>query len=554
MPDRLIIGGGFSTGNEMKRIGWCLVVVLFGMSTVWSASAKEKPQVAAALAPSHGYVYVAFPKGGGDAITVVPAGSKKELRIDTPAPAVGLPAAHAFGKWLPAGRYRLARWGLLPWRDGIEFDVQAGRVTDLGELMPVNVGGYQFVVLPIPHPEHAGSLAEAMKPIASVLLDATPIPAAPTAVSAPIMIGQPTSGLGLVADLMLAYERKVNKPSSRDALLATRDPQPFLQLLRQTTAPLQDEPARLADGTLLFPADLGTVRKRTPEGEWSSLGMDTLRQILAVEYEDGRLLAGSDDGRIRESRDGGRTWSVLKTLGRLESIIDIDSMGEYRVVATTERFDDPDAPRGRGLVVAMKGVPSVRLRVYAGRSADLGDLQLAKEFTLTPEDQIGWLGARGQIADGHYYILAGNQLHRLEIAGGQWRAITPGARVSSHRVDPVSGVVTALWSQGAFSKVHISTDRGETWTQIGRPPYIISDVQMDAADRGWSSRWNMNAFGGVWETYAFAPAKNDWDKSGEAPFNCRLMRVAADLPILCFDSGARVFALRDGAWEIEFAP
>lgn len=538
----------------MKRIACCLVVMLFGVSTVWSASAKEKPQDAAALAPSHGYVYVAFPKGGGDAIAVVPAGSKKELRIDTPAPAVGLPAAHAFGKWLPAGRYRIARWGLLPWRDGIEFDVQAGRVTDLGELMPINVGGYRFVVLPIPHPEHAGSLAEAMTPIASVLVDPTPIPAATTAVSAPITIGQPTSGLGLVADLMLAYERKVNKPSSLGALLATRDPQPFLRLLRQTTAPLQDEPARLADDTLLFPADLGTVRKRTPDGEWSSLHMDTLRQILAVEHADGRLLAGSDDGRIRESRDGGLTWSALKTLGRLESIIDIDSVGEYRIVATTERFDDPDAPRGRGLVVAMKGVPSVRLRVYAGRNADFGDLQLSKEFTLTPEDQIGWLGARGQIADGHYYILAGNQLHRLDIAGGQWRAITPGARVSSHRVDPASGVVTALWSQGAFSKVHVSSDRGETWAQIGRPPYIISDVQMDATDRGWASRWNMNAFGGVWETYAFASAKNDWDKSGEAPFNCRLMRVAADLPILCFDSGARVFALRNGAWEIEFAP
>jgi hypothetical protein len=538
----------------MKRIGWCLVVMLFGVSTVWSASAKEKPQVAAALAPSHGYVYVAFPKGGGDSIAVVPVGSKKELRIDTPAPAVGLPAAHAFGKWLPAGRYRIARWGLLPWRDGIAFDVQAGRVTDLGELMPVNVGGYQFVVVPIPHPEHAGSLAEAMTPIASVLVDATPIPAAMTAVSAPITIGQPTSGLGLIADLMLAYERKVNKPSSLDALLATRDPQPFLQLLRQTTAPLQDEPARLTDGTLLFPADLGIVRKRTPDGEWSSLRMDTLRQILAVEHADGRLLAGSDDGRIRESRDGGSTWSELKAFGRLESVIDIDSMGEYRVVATTERFDDPDAPRGRGLIVAMKGVPSVRLRVYVGRRADLGDLQLAKEFTLTPEDQIGWLGARGQIADGQYYILSGNQLHRLDIAGGQWRAITPGARVSSHRVDAASGVVTALWSQGAFSKVHVSTDRGETWALIGRPPYIISDVQMDATDRGWASRWNMNAFGGVWETYAFAPAKNDWDKSGEAPFNCRLMRVAADLPILCFDSGARVFAFRDGAWEIEFAP
>ena len=69
-----------------------------------------------------------------------------------------------------------------------------------------------------------------------------------------------------------------------------------------------------------------------------------------------------------------------------------------------------------------------------------------------------------------------------------------------HRVDETTGVLSALWSQGAFSKLFVSTDRGDHWTQIGRPPYVINDVQMDSTERGWASRWNMNAFGGVWET------------------------------------------------------
>lgn len=545
------------------------ILFAMGLMLALPATAKEKPQVPAELAPTHGYVYVAFPKGGGEAITVAPVAGGKDVVIDTPAAATSLPAAHAFAKWLPAGRYKIKLWGVLKWPitpafgppdkpasdwpDGLEFDVQAGRVTDLGDLMPVNVGGYQFVVVPVPHPEHAGSLAEAIKPIAAVLKDSTPVPYTMTSVSGAITIQQQSTGLGLIADLLLAHDRKVNKPSTQDALIAAKDPKEFLRLLRGITPPLQDEPARLDDGTLYFPADLGQLRKRTPDGQWSSLGMDTLRQILAVEYANGRLVAGSDDGHLRASRDGGATWAELKALGRLESIIDIDHADGTWIVTSTEKFEDSKAPRGNGLVAAARGTPSVRLRVYTGRSDDLADLALSKEFVLAPKDQAGWLGARGQLAGGRYYVLAGTALQRLDLASGQWKTITPGARISSHRIDPTTGVVSALWSQGAFSKVHISSDHGDTWTQIGRPPYIIHDVQMDSADRGWASRWNMNAFSGVWETYTFVPAKNDWDKSGEAPFNCRLMRIAPDLPVLCFAPDASILGLHDGKWEAEFS-
>ena len=529
------------------------IILALGTLLAASTAAKEKPQVPGELAPTHGYVHVAFPKGGGDVITVVPVAGGKGLKIDTVAPAVSLPAAQGFGKWLPSGRYRITQWGVFQWPAGPEFEVQAGRVTDVGDLMPVNIGGYQFVVLPIPHLERAGSLTEAVKPIAAILKEQAPVPFAITAVSPAITIGQKPTGLGLIADLLTAYDRKVNKPSTLEALKATKDPDSFLRLLKGMALLSQDEPARHADGTLYFPADLGQLRRRSPNGQWSNVSVNTLRQILAVESADDRLVAGSDDGHLRSSSDGGTTWEELKAFGSLESIIDIDHSGEAWVVTTTERFDDPNAARGSGLITAVKGTPSVRMRVYIGYRDDLADLTLSREFTLAPKDQIGWLGARGQLVKDQYYILAGTALQRLDLASGQWKAITPGARISSHRVDSETGVVSALWSQGAFSKVYISSDHGDTWAQIGRPPYIINDVQMDGVDRGWASRWNMNAFGGVWETYAFVPAKNDWDKSGEAPFNCKLMRIARDLPVLCMAPDASILGLHDGKWEVEFS-
>jgi len=516
-------------------------------------AAKEKPQVPAALVATHGYLHVAFPKGGGVVFSVVPVTGGKPVKIDTSAQTLPISHAQAHGKWLPAGRYRISAWGDTDWDAGLEFDVQAGRATDLGDLLPVNVGGYQLVLVPIAHPEHEGALMVATEPFAALLTGGEPIRAHFTEVSPAIALDQQRSGMGLVADMLVAYDRHRNKPSLLEGLKAAKEPATFLRILRTLTPPLQDEAARMADGALYFPADLGQVRRRTPDGEWSSLGVGTLRQLLAVEADGMRLLAGSDDGHLYESFDGGMSWTVLKMLARRETVLDIDHDEQHWLITTTESFDDAGAPRSSGLLAAGKSTPSLTLRVYVANHSDLSDLALSRQFVLSPKDQIGWLGARGQLVDGRYFIVAGNTIQRLTLATGQWSALAPGPKVGGLRVDSATGLLTALWSQGAFSKLYVSADHGDSWAQIGRPPYVIHDVQMDDKANGWASRWNMNAFGGVWETYAFAPDKNDWVKSGEAPFNCKLMRVAKDVPTLCFAPDVSILSLRDGQWQVEFS-
>jgi len=41
--------------------------------------------------------------------------------------------------------------------------------------------------------------------------------------------------------------------------------------------------------------------------------------------------------------------------------------------------------------------------------------------------------------------------------------------------------------------------------------------------------------------------------TGEAPFNCKPMRVGIEAPVLCLAADSSIFALRDGSWKVEFS-
>lgn len=137
--------------------------------------AEAAPKQPAELVGTHGYVHMSFSKGGAGALFVSPEGGGREVRIDAFAPVPPLANIQSIGGWLPPGRYRIARWGMLEWKDGPVFEVQPCRATDLGDFIGVNVGGYKMVLMPITDPDHRGALEAAVAPFASLLKNPTPL-------------------------------------------------------------------------------------------------------------------------------------------------------------------------------------------------------------------------------------------------------------------------------------------------------------------------------------------------------------------------------------------
>jgi hypothetical protein len=531
--------------NGFARLALALALVVSG--TVLAKA--PPPQSAEQLASTHGYVFVSYPRGGTpDLLAVAPVQGGKKVKLQ-PRDDAG---KSAFGLWLPPGQYRIAAWADTEFPDYVPFEVQAGRVTDLGSLVTFNVGGYGYVVLPVRHPEVAHDVDAAIAQYGSLLTSPEPLRWLPQAPPKALTLSTPATNLGLIADLLLAHERKVNKPSINKQLQAATTVEEFFRLGRSALPPLAEEFAQGPDGALYFGADLGQVRVRRPDGTWASLDTGTLRAVMSVEVKDDLLVAGTRGGELRGSRDGGQTWRVLRALSPDESIVDIDRADGRWLLTTLHRsapFLQEVPPQGILMSVAQY-IPD-RVNVYTARQDDFSDLAPAGDFALDPKKLLSWLGPLPAATATHYYVGTYPELQRLDLASMAWQKITPPTEVSGFHVSPVSPTVVAFKAWGAFSKVFVSADGGDTWTKIDRPSYPIMDVVMDTPATGWATRINMGAFQSKVALAAFDGKL--WADRIDAPPGCARVLFGADrTPTYCVTTAGSILARTGSQWDVEF--
>ncbi|PMQ03057.1 hypothetical protein DyAD56_20255 [Dyella sp. AD56] len=511
------------------------MALLFGGQLCAASSAEQS---AAELAATRGYVYVYFPKDIGTIeVRPVDGGPNRKLAPRTDE------GGKAYGAWLTPGDYRISKWNSYDWGDYPTFKVEAGRVTDLGSLVPVNIGGYELVVLPVRDAEDAHAIDGALQQYASALTSLDPIRWNPPSPPKPIDLQlKVTPGLGLIPSLVMAHDRKVNKPSTVAALKNATSNEEFLRLARSIARPMYSHPAEDGQGNIYFGADLGQIRVRHEDGTWSGLSVDTLHSVSGVAFVEGSLYAGSDNGVLRSSDDSGKHWSDIRTFGDDQAIIDIEHEGNAWIVATAHQVLQPS-----GVVAADQIV------VYVSPQGGLEKLEKSREFPLEKQMPGSWGGAMGQLVHGAYFINTHKGLYRYDLAGQQWKTISPPTNVSTHHVDPATGTVSVLLNKGALSKVFVSEDKGGSWKEMKRPPFVTADVQFDNPGMGYAIRAEPGAFKVTWEIYTYSRGAPDWAKQVDAPFQCIPMRASASMPIICILSDGSILSQREQDWYVEFS-
>lgn len=504
----------------------------------WSAAPAADPKL------SSGFVRVSLPQlelGGG--VSLRGAGSAKPVRLVRD-PSLG---AHSFAAWVPAGEYQLE--GLVS-TDGspyLPIPVRAGQMTDLGAIVQVQLGGYESALLAIEHPEATADLHRAQEKMAGEIPGETLV-WRPKAAPKSNQAGSPSAGLGLIVDLLSAYDRRVNKPPLSKQLKGATTTEELYRLAKLTVAPSTEQSAVDDQGNLYYGADLGQLRVRGAGGEWRSVDTGTLDSITAVAASGRQLVVGTAAGSIRVSDDAGETWRQASQLPAGDIVIDVDRVGEHwlLLVATTARNDR---------------LPMLRcaneIKVYS-TPADPGELSFLHLVTTAKAAPLrlgGMSDPFAGVVSGQYYLVnAQSEVHRLDAASMQWTSVKPLPTVSSIQVGGTPGVITALYAAGMFSKVSASFDNGTTWKAYERPPYAIYDVRMTDAGHGTASRWSSGMFSATLEFLDYEADKKSWKRAYDAPPGCRMMLRDADYAQrFCVTSGGSILARQDGQWLAEFA-
>ncbi len=519
----------------MKKIilGLFITIMLFGCATA------PVTQDANLLSKTQGYVFAYFPKtGAGNQLTIARIGTKETYTL--------LPRneSKAWGRWLPAGEYKLSQWGSTPWGEYKTFTVKVGQVTDLGSLIPMSLGGYQYVILPIRLKETDNAIQAPLREFSAQLTTQEPIRWEPQTVPQMLKeVAQPT-GLGLIVDLMMDYQRKVTKPSLNKQLLTIKTPQEFFTIAKSGSAPATDETPIDEKGNLYFGADFGQVRVRNPQGVWSSLDTASLYPVTAVEVCGTNLVAGYANGVIKMSADNGATWKQVRDFGSAESVLDIDCLKDRNIVITGQYAETQWAFK-----------PLKNVRLYGGTQKGLTDLTQIYNHDIPASQQGGILQIRGQQIQEQYIFIVPVSLFSLDLKTNQVTDISKEKKVNGFHTTPNSSIITAWLAAGAFSDTYLSTNAGQSWKEIDSPSLMINDIIFDSETKGVATRISPGMFTVTPEFYNYDAAKNKWIKDYDGLTSCSvLLHNEKNKVQFCVAPGGNIFSYDKATkkWQAEF--
>jgi hypothetical protein len=515
------------------RLYFFLIVIF---SLLVGCATPPTIQSPAQLAATHGYVYANFPKSGsGNLLTLVSINGKKEYSLLQRSELKG------WGSWLPAGEYKIAKWDHYNWGEYEHILVKVGQVTDLGSLVPLQIGGYEFVVLPIRHSELISAIQSPLTEYKNYLTTTEPIVWSPKAVPNSIKATTQSTGLGLIVDLMNEYQQSVNKPSLNKRLKETKDINTFFTIAKEGMAPNTDDVGIDASENLYFGADLGQIRVRSQSGLWSSIDSGSLNQVTSVETTATTIYAGYENGTIRSSKDVGKTWVTLKKFATDESILDIDYVNSRWMIITGKY-------KFTGFVNTLS-----QISVYTSTKPDLSDA--TSIYSESYADPTWGVVVRGEYSNGFYYFNSWPNLYRIDLSTLDLKKVSPPKSIHTYHTVPNTNIVTAWLAQGIFSKLYLSNNRGESWKELDTPPYVINDILFADEINGRAIRFNPGMFTVTPEVFTYDNKKNSWRKASDGLQGCtQLLHDDKNATRFCVSPGGNIFSENSQTkkWTAEF--
>lgn len=496
----------------------------------------DKVQDPYLLAETHGYILIHFPRAHpGIEIKDIESDRTYSLKIDYLNKTSGL--------WVRKGSYKLSKafYGV----GGNELkgyptiEVKAGQITSLGSLINFNLGEDKniwmqksFSITKDLESQYVSRFKQNLVGAKLNKWELTKIPEVSTT-------NRLSSGQGLIVDWLLAYSDSNQEGRLKKKLLNETSLESFYQTALKTLPPLaRQDPAIDVEGNLYYGAELGQIKKRSPDGIWTTIDTGTLEPISKVYWHKGQLIAANRSKWLSRSLDSGKTWKLISTFAPEELILDIDAHNDRLYILTSQKSDAAYA-EGKGFVVT----------IYGTSAHDFRNVETIKYI---PHKGVILRDPKAEIANGYYFVgFEPNVLKSMSLKTEQWDDIPLPQDFSTYNIAE-DGLISLFNIQGIFSDLFISEDKGESWHELKPPSYVIENIFFSSKDIGVSHRTEMNAFSASYFVQRYEPLKGGWVNISKAPDECKyLIEDDKRQARFCVTKSDEVLVLTDNKWISE---
>lgn len=525
------------TRTHLAAAALATALMLAGCASAPPAQAPEQ------LRATHGFVRITVPQLDQlPGLQLKQEGSGESFAL-TRQDDVG---SRSYGRWIPAGLYRIEDMKQADGQPYPPMRVEAGRVLDLGALTLLQLGNYEVLDLVMPHPEAEQDLQATLRQLAPHLAVAEPARWSQSVVPAARRPRSPdVLGGGLVPALIVLAIEEANRPPLKERLKRAATPAQAYAIAAATMPPLTDDPGIGDNGERYYGADLGQVRVRRADGSWDHLDTGSLQAITSVAFADGRLVAGTVQGDLRLSDDGGKTWTLSPSRFPGQAVADIDRVGNHWFVLTTTETRDGNF---------FPFMQRWRLSALDGDRLDNARTLLEQPMK-NPTLVISGNRVRGVAPnDGSaYYVNGFDTVLKVDPATLAVNRLTvPIDAVGRLNVGQDQRTLSAYVSGGLFSKLFLSTDGGATWKARPAPPYPGVDVVVDAQGTVRATRWDVGAFKSRLELHQLAAGSEQWKPGPKVPEDClRMLTDGKGAASTCVMNSGQLLTYRQDKWVTE---
>jgi photosystem II stability/assembly factor-like uncharacterized protein len=462
----------------------------------------------------------------------------------SPMPEGGRRSTQVFAQQLAPGRYKpgsLRTGGVtIPLAaNDLDFEVQSGRITNLGTLILQPMGNSEYTVLPFPG---ADDLREVLARDVPALVAAGGEPlgwtggkgADGTALGPRWTVVSNTVAGGIVGTItMNLIQAKIESDGKTAPVAAwkeTTDPAVRLRMAKQSTYSL-NALQTLPTGEIVAGTNLGQVMLRDPQSGWQRFDLQDPREITALHAPSReRMVAGGEEGLLVSTQDGGKTWTRHKPPVAGELIVHIaEHEGQLLVLGVVG--DDFSLHATRDLA-------SGEWRELRKDKQDFSGLRLHPHMQ-----------AMGTVQGGRYYmVVPGRPIQVLDLATGAWTAA---------KLDGPFRFMGAVkdgfaYATGAIPRVapYLSRDGGASWTKLENPCSATFSGVLSVSFLSPSEAYLLCFETGMWSsTYKLKRTKDagaSWADVGKELEGRPLQMYATPELVLYAEPTGGIRASRDG--------